>query len=169
MTKDEALACKAQSAYERAQCALSVRQRIVAEASQRRYYERGLITDNGERGSAQKCNIGAPFDWDDLSALMLDHDTLAARVRDLEGQTCDTCAHQWAAGTARAVATCGKVSIPGHSVAVVACSGLGNGCKAWRKKAIMATAKTRGLIPDQRDAQDETDRCRDTNCKGYPR
>ena len=77
------------SAYERATNALAARQRIVAISNPRRYYERGCVVDNGERGSAQKTNIDNPFDWDDLSALVLDHDALIAELRRLRGQMTD--------------------------------------------------------------------------------
>jgi hypothetical protein len=55
----------------------------------------------------------------------------ALRERALEvigGATCETC-YDAEGGT------CWKASIPGHSVAIVTCLALGNGCRAWRPRA----------------------------------
>jgi len=46
-------------------------------------------------------------------------------------KVCPTCKHQWDYGR---ITLCGKVSIPYHSVAVVSCEALGNGCLAWEAK-----------------------------------
>jgi hypothetical protein len=58
---------------------------------------------------------------------------LAAEVRRREGQNCETCRFQWVRESGCNL--CGLVSIPGHSVARVACSSLNNGCNAWQPRA----------------------------------
>lgn len=76
----EAPAVPARSALDRAKDGLVLRERIRADANPRRYYENALVVDNGEKGSAQKTNIGLCFDWDDLSALVLDHENARAEL-----------------------------------------------------------------------------------------
>jgi hypothetical protein len=58
-------------------------------------------------------------------------------------QTCDTCACQWQSPTGHLL--CGKVSVPGHSVARVLCSMLGGGCRGWREleaNVVLSGART---------------------------
>jgi hypothetical protein len=59
-----------------------------------------------------------------------------ADLAALKGRTCDSCTFRWphisSVNGDRDV--CGKVSIPGHSVAVVMCDQLGRTCGAWAKK-----------------------------------
>ncbi len=54
-------------------------------------------------------------------------DELAAALSAQEERVCGTCAYQRGD-------ICGKVSIPGHSVAVVSCAQLGNTCGAFVAK-----------------------------------
>ena len=68
--------------------------------------------------------------------------TVRGEVERLRGMTCDqcryrrthalpTCVPAYEAYAALTIDICGKVSIPGHSVAIVPCEQLGNGCRAW--------------------------------------
>jgi len=50
-------------------------------------------------------------------------DALEAAIA-LAGMVCTTCKH-------RGVALCMKVSVPGHSVAIVPHAQLGGGCRGW--------------------------------------
>lgn len=76
-----------------------------------------------------------PERWGDVEELDQQHAfVLATAVRAQRARTCDTCRYQWPATNPDGCAVCGKVSIPGHSVAIVRCQQLGNGCRAWQIK-----------------------------------
>jgi len=56
-----------------------------------------------------------------------------ADLAALKGRACDCCTFRWP-GNTRDRDVCGKVSIPGHSVAVVLCDQLHRTCGAWAAK-----------------------------------
>ena len=80
------------------------------------------------------CEQHKPGMWDgDPPCVICEAHTAIADLAALKGRACDCCTFRWP-GNTRDRDVCGKVSIPGHSVAVVLCDQLHRTCGAWAAK-----------------------------------
>ena len=91
-----------------------------------------------EDGHCAECGHHISASWHyvtgaDYDALTKRADTAEAELAALKGRACDCCTFRWP-GKTRDRDVCGKVSIPGHSVAVVLCDQLHRTCGAWAAK-----------------------------------
>ena len=81
------------------------------------------------RANAESLDHGTVYTTMDAEAL----ETLAEAVRAQQQRMCNTCIWQRPPADGRPT-LCGKVSIPGHTVAVVGCAQLGNTCGSWEPR-----------------------------------
>ena len=96
--------------------------------------EAELVAARADIANWPVCEQHKPGMWDgDPPCVICEAHTAIADLAALKGRACDCCTFRWP-GNTRDRDVCGKVSIPGHSVAVVLCDQLHRTCGAWAAK-----------------------------------
>jgi len=99
-----------------------------------RHLEAELVAARADIANWPVCEQHKPGMWDgDPPCVICEAHTAIADLAALKGRACDCCTFRWP-GNTRDRDVCGKVSIPGHSVAVVLCDQLHRTCGAWAAK-----------------------------------